>query len=199
MSQNRIAEEEAETWPRDINHQWHNKEELKTTTCYLTLAKQFAPPKTYVAGEIEVDLGGAELESTQAIPVKLQPSKDKAKASKRFGRAMNILDIKTYVHASQRTSITMPVYGESSIDAEQQNKHSSASMYCPHGSLCPVNSDLSNSPKDQMASAGTPRQESRNYSVPVVFAAAYSGRQSYCCSYFVAFTSRPHVLVVTLL
>ncbi|KAK4507138.1 hypothetical protein PRZ48_000872 [Zasmidium cellare] len=107
LSPSRIAKEDYGTWPRHVNHRWHEKEQLKTTICYLTLAEHFAPPKTQTESMIEAECGGGILDGTQTIVVKPCAEQDKAKASKRFSRAMNVLGLKAYLHPSQRSGIIM--------------------------------------------------------------------------------------------
>lgn len=108
MSTSRIANEDRGTWPRHINHRYHPKNELKITICYLTLGKQLAPPKTYVSSELEVDCGGGFVEATQVVAIKPFGLKDKAKASRRFTHAMNVLGLKVHLHPSQRNFLIMP-------------------------------------------------------------------------------------------
>ncbi|KAF2173297.1 hypothetical protein M409DRAFT_49759 [Zasmidium cellare ATCC 36951] len=108
LSSTRIARQDHATWPRHLNHDWRDKQSLKTTLCYLTLAGQFADSKTYEESEMEADCGGGVFDMAQAIPIKPLKRKGDAKASNRFRRAMNILGLEVYLHPSQRSSLVLP-------------------------------------------------------------------------------------------
>ncbi|EMF17458.1 uncharacterized protein SEPMUDRAFT_57899 [Sphaerulina musiva SO2202] len=105
----RISIEDVDIWPRHRNHQFHEMDQLRTTICYLTVSQTLAPKKTAITSTVE-HAGGypCDLSSVQVIKLG-QPSFALTNTvKKRFQRALDILNLKAYVHPSQGTSLVMP-------------------------------------------------------------------------------------------
>ena len=102
-------------WPRDPNHHWHQKESLKTTICFLTLAQQHTPEKHYERNDFENEGFESCIKSAQAIFVRRPKTKTTADATKRFPRALNTLGLTPYLHPSQRNAVVMPGHGDTFV------------------------------------------------------------------------------------
>ncbi|KAL9534815.1 hypothetical protein SMMN14_01246 [Sphaerulina musiva] len=105
----RISSEDVDIWPRHRNHQYHETEQLRTTICYLTVSQTLAPKKTAITSTVEhAGCYPCDLSSVQVIKLG-QPSFALTNTvKKRFQRALDILNMKAYVHPSQGTSLVMP-------------------------------------------------------------------------------------------
>ncbi|KAK6396111.1 hypothetical protein LTR65_010221 [Meristemomyces frigidus] len=90
------------------NYRYHNKDELRTTLCYLTLPQVAAIDKAYSTSEDENECGYVGLLAAHAMDVRLPGLVDEARIRSRFHRALRILGLRPYVHPSQRNLALPP-------------------------------------------------------------------------------------------
>lgn len=106
-------------WPRHLNYQWHETEELHITICYLSFGAQHTQPRKYMISNREEEIG-VPLEGTRTMAIKLPKSNGSAETRRRFHRTMKILRLEPYLHPSQRSSIITPAFGVEE-DAEESD------------------------------------------------------------------------------
>lgn len=138
FSNTRVANGEHDVWPKHKNHRYHRTDELQTTLCYLILHKPALIGKTYSSSEMEGDCGFVSLPAAQAMDVDLVTLTDEAKMKSRFQRALRILGLEPWMHASQRNVVLAPPKMVLSDDEEATaggTVHEPTDERCKPGSL----------------------------------------------------------------
>lgn len=92
-----------DSWPDEMNHMYHDEDELKTTICYLTTPSPMGYKTKYETSDMEDDMPTIDIHGSASCLVELPTSQEKEKRTAQFKRAMRTLRLKPYVHPSQLT------------------------------------------------------------------------------------------------
>jgi hypothetical protein len=94
-------------WPRDKNFRWHDAGACQTTLCYLTLPKEMAPTVSCSTNNRDVNTGCYSLDASLAIQVTMPRIKDREARKRQFHRALSVLDLRPFLHKSQRHYVSV--------------------------------------------------------------------------------------------